>query len=92
VIGVKVDSMLRGAAVNVAIEMHDSELLSVGFDDAGLGSVLLRAYIHRTPGEPGVSSGDGGVQLVRIALEHMAIALLIGPRGPYAAKSLKGVG
>jgi hypothetical protein len=69
--------------VNVAIEMHDSELVSVGFDEAGSGSVLLRAYVHRTPGEPGVSSGEGGVQLVRIIVEQMEIEGNVGELPSY---------
>jgi hypothetical protein len=43
--------------MNVAIEMHDSECLNVETDEIGQGFVLLDAYVHRTEGEPGVSSG-----------------------------------
>ena len=69
--------------MNVAIEMHDSELLSVEIDDAGRGSVLLGAFVHRSVGKPGVSPGDGGVQLVRITMDQMAIEGGVGELPAY---------
>lgn len=69
--------------MNVAIEMHDSECLAVEINETGRGSVLLRAYVHRTTGEPGVSPGDGGVQQVRITLEGMAIEGTVGELPTY---------
>jgi hypothetical protein len=64
--------------MNVAIEMHDSKCLAIEFDEAGLGSVLLDAYVHRTHGDPGIAPGDGGVQRIRITVEAMAVEGNVG--------------
>lgn len=69
--------------MNVAIEMHDSECLAVEINETGRGSVLLRAYVHRTTGEPGISPGDGGVQQVKITMEGMAIEGTVGELPTY---------
>jgi len=69
--------------MNTAIEMHDSQLLAVEPGNSGAGSILLRAYVHRTPGEPGVDAGEGGVQLIRIRIADMTIAGEVGELPSY---------
>lgn len=71
--------------MNVSIEMHDSECLSVDIAETGTGFVLLDAYVHRTDGEPGVSPGEGGVQRIRMRFEGMTVQGQIGelPAGIY---------
>lgn len=64
--------------MNVAIEMHDSECLSIESGEAGDGSVLLDAYVHRAEGEPGVAPGQGGVQRIRMKLEGMCVEGHVG--------------
>jgi hypothetical protein len=59
--------------MNVAIEMHDSKCLAVEVDKSGNGFVLLKAYVHRSEGEPGAAPGDGGVQHIRIKVDSMRI-------------------
>lgn len=69
--------------INIAIELHDSEVLAVDVDGEGRGSVLLDAYVHRTESEPGVAPGEGGVQRVRINLETMKIDGEVGDLPAY---------
>jgi hypothetical protein len=69
--------------MNVAIEMHDSECLAVETDETGQGFVLLDAYVHRTEGEPGVFSGEGGVQRIRIKVNAMTVDGEIGNLPAY---------
>jgi hypothetical protein len=64
--------------MNAAIEMHDSELLALEREETGQGSVVLKAYVHRTEGEPGVTSGEGGVQRIRIRVEGMTVEGEVG--------------
>jgi hypothetical protein len=64
--------------MNTAIEMHDSECLEVEIDEQGNGFVLLDAYVHRTDGNPGISSGQGGIQRIRIKVAHITIEGNVG--------------
>lgn len=59
--------------MNLAIEMHDSVCLAVEVDRSGNGLVLLKAYVHRSEGEPGKAPGDGGVQRIRINVDSMSV-------------------
>ena len=78
--------------MNVAIEMHDSEFLAVEPGDAGQGSVLLDAYVHRTDGEPGVSSGEGGIQRIRIKVNAMTVDGEVGELPAYIYEGSLTVG
>jgi hypothetical protein len=78
--------------VNVAIEMHDSECLAVDLNEAGHGSVLLLAFVHRTSGEPGISPGEGGVQRVRITMEGMVVEGNVGELPAYVYEGSLMVG
>jgi hypothetical protein len=69
--------------MNTAVEMHDSEILSIDREETGQGSVLLDAYAHRTNGEPGVDPGEGGVQRIRIRVEEMAVEGEVGNLPAY---------
>jgi hypothetical protein len=64
--------------MNTAIELHDSKCLAVEADNHGRGFVLLDAYVHRTDGEPGAASGEGGVQRIRLKLDEMSIEGVLG--------------
>ena len=48
--------------MNVALEFHDSEVLSTVGACGELRIVFSSAYIHRSSGIPGVDSGTGYVQ------------------------------
>jgi hypothetical protein len=78
--------------VNQAIELHDTECLSVEVDDRGLGSVLLDAYVHRTVGEPGISPGEGGVQRIRMKFSAMAIEGNVGLLPSYVYEGSLTIG
>src|SRR5262249_39565645 len=54
---------------NAAIELHDSKLDRIEFDGDGLLAVLT-AYVHRSYGVPGESSGTGWLQEAHFRLEH----------------------
>jgi hypothetical protein len=60
-------------AVNEEIELHDSVLESLLRDGRTLVAAL-DAYIHRSEGKPGVASGTGWHQLVRLRMEDAVIA------------------
>jgi len=64
--------------MNAAIEMHDSQILAIERAGTGLGSVFLKAYVHQTEGQPGVSPGEGGVQRVRIRVKEMTVEGEVG--------------
>ena len=51
--------------MNAAVELHDSKLLSIT-DNGGEVVVELDAYIHQSPGQPGVDQGTGWTQRVRL--------------------------
>jgi len=59
--------------MNTSIELHDSECLAVEIGNQSEGFVLLDAYVHRTDGEPGVSSGEGGIQRIRLKVKAMGV-------------------
>jgi hypothetical protein len=44
---------------NSALEFHDSEVGSVTVGDRELRVVFSAAYVHRSPGQPGVDAGKG---------------------------------
>jgi hypothetical protein len=69
--------------MNVAIEMHDSEVLAIERDAPGGGFVLLDAYVHRSAGECGVDPGEGGVQRIRIKIEAMTVKGEVGDLPSY---------
>jgi hypothetical protein len=69
--------------MNTAIEMHDSEVLSIEREDRGKGFVLLNAYVHRTDGEPGVAPAEGGIQPIRIRFEEMTVEGEVGDLPTY---------
>jgi hypothetical protein len=64
--------------MNSAIEMHDSEFLAIEREGTGRGAVILDAYVHRADGEPGVVSGEGGVQRIRIGVQGMTVEGEVG--------------
>jgi len=53
--------------------MHDSRCLAVEIDRSGSGFVVLKAYVHRSEGEPGVATGEGGVQRIRLDVDSMRV-------------------
>jgi hypothetical protein len=69
--------------VNAAIELHDSECLIVETDNEGRGFVLLDAYVHRSDGEPGVASGEGGIQRIRFRFDGMSVDGEVGDLPAY---------
>lgn len=60
--------MESASVMNAAVELHDSEVVSV-VDSAGTTRILLRAIVHTSIGEPGVSSGDVWTQLVALSIQ-----------------------
>jgi len=52
-------------------------------NESGHGFVLFDAYVHRTDGEPGIAPGEGGVQRVRVNVEHMTIEGEVGDLPAY---------
>ena len=44
------------------IELHDSELASISFNDGSTIVSLQPAYIHRCEGRPGIDAGTGWLQ------------------------------
>ena len=53
--------MTRTRDGNAAIELHDSELQSLDIRE-GAAVAVLSAYVHRSPGRPGVDRGSGWSQ------------------------------
>ncbi len=51
--------------MNSAIEIHDSTLQRIDIHGDAL-AVTVDAYIHRSPGRPGVDRGTGWSQLVQL--------------------------
>ncbi len=49
--------------VNAAVELHDSQVVAVD-SIAGVVTVRLRAYVHRSNGRPGFDPGSGWSQPV----------------------------
>lgn len=50
-----------GPPENAAIEFHDSHITSWRFSGKNL-VMSLRAYVHRSPGRPGIDPGTGWLQ------------------------------
>jgi hypothetical protein len=59
--------------MNSAIELHDSECVSIEHDSRGNGAVILKAYVHRHEGEFGDTPHEGGEQLVRITIDSITV-------------------
>ena len=78
--------------MNSAIEMHDSECVSIEIDSRGQGTVIFDAYVHRTDGEPGRSAGDGGIQRIRMKIEDAKIEGRIGELPTYLYEGCLTVG
>jgi hypothetical protein len=78
--------------MNAAIEMHDSECLTIEIGESGEGTVLLDAYVHRTDGQPGVAAGECGVQRIRMKLEGMSIEGDVGGLPAYVYEGSLTIG
>src|SRR4051812_46747470 len=57
------------AQPNAAIELHDSDLIALSHEPAGL-ILDLRAYVHRSHGIPGIDPGTGWLQPAAIILAN----------------------
>jgi hypothetical protein len=55
--------------VNVAIELHDSELANVDVVGTRVRISLRPAYIHKSLGTPGVDAGTGWIQEIDLVIE-----------------------
>lgn len=64
------------AQPNAAIELHDSDLIALSHELAGL-ILDLRAYVHRSHGIPGTDPGTGWLQPASIILAN---GRLSGPK------------
>src|ERR1700679_93737 len=69
--------------MNAAIELHDSKCLMVETNNEGRGFVLLDAYVHRSDGEPGVASGEGGFQRIRFRFDGVSVDGEVGDLPAY---------
>jgi hypothetical protein len=78
--------------MNVAIEMHDSACVAVEVNTEGQGFVLLDAYVHRTEGDPGRASGEGGLQRIRVKMGSMTVSGSVGELPAYVYKGSLTVG
>jgi len=65
--------------MKTAIELHDSECVSIVRDPSGDGVVVLNAYVHRYEGEFGRMPHEGGEQRIRIAIGSMTVVSETGP-------------
>jgi hypothetical protein len=69
--------MSEANAGNVALEFHDSTLESIEHE----GNVLIArfsAYVHRSPGAPGVDAGTGWSQSVHFRIGRARVKTSLG--------------
>lgn len=59
--------------MNTAIELHDSEIVSVELAGTRLVVKFDPAYVHKSEGVPGVSNGEGWVQNAEAVIEGAVI-------------------
>jgi hypothetical protein len=59
--------------LNVAIEIHDSELGSIELAGRTATLRLAPAYVHKSYGEPGVDAGTGWTQHVTIVIDDAVV-------------------
>ena len=56
------------AAMNIALEFHDSEVREIKAVDRGLQVSFSSAYVHHSTGRPGVDPGFGYAQALEMML------------------------
>jgi hypothetical protein len=59
--------------VNTEIELHDSTAARLVVREGTVMLDLLPAYLHKSTGRPGIDSGTGWVQDVRLKLENAVV-------------------
>jgi hypothetical protein len=64
---------VRGYNVNTAIELHDSGVVSVELTGTNAVVRFDPAYVHKSTGVPGVSTGEGWVQNAEAIIEGAVI-------------------
>lgn len=54
--------------MNQIIELHDSEVAAIWFDNDEAIIIFSSAYLHRSTGEPGVDAGSGWIQRAELVI------------------------
>jgi len=57
--------------LNEIIEFHDSEIMQVEVINRNLMRILMRAYIHKSKGIPGIDPGTGWVQNAELQIKQL---------------------
>jgi hypothetical protein len=74
--------------MNHALEFHDSEVASVSGDQERLTMSFSEAYVHSSPGVPGVAPGDGYIQPAKLVFSQVSWS---GPLSEAAGSLSDGV-
>jgi hypothetical protein len=63
--------------VNTSIEIHDSRAAEIVRDGDSVRVVLAPAYLHKSPGRPGIDSGTGWTQDALLVFSSGSLAGLV---------------
>jgi hypothetical protein len=74
---------------NQAIELHDSDLVSISVRGGNVVISLSPAYLHRSIGIPGVDSGSGWLQDATLTLSDVSISAEVALPATIAGGSLR---
>jgi hypothetical protein len=65
--------------MNNAVEFHDSEIAAIRMTGGALHVVFESAYVHRSPGKPGIDPGSGYSQPVEMVFSDASYSESHGP-------------